>query len=140
MRSQTSLPDDLTQPIQETATWARGYTIPQPLQNPAGKMPLDQPARWVDFKPSNYYTQTIYVSSSPVVLAGANESRRALMIQNNSANILYVGIGVQPALTGVNAFQIPVGGYWGFENGFCPNNVVWAVAAASSLVCVVEGG
>lgn len=139
MTRQNDLPDGYNRAIIEQPVSSHGLASRSQF-NRELKSGRKSGPKLVDFLNHDYYSTTRTVGQTPLVVAGTNELRRSLILQNNGAIDVYLGFGVEPDLSnGINSFILPANGYLGFENGFCPNNVVYGVCSATALVCVIEG-
>lgn len=86
---------------------------------------------------------TVYLTSSQAQSLLLNENkRRALQIQNLSADNIYIGIGTPPAFDGTdyqNAFLIPSGAVLTFETGICPIENIYGISTgSSSQIAILE--
>lgn len=137
-RRQTSLPADMTRQPRD-AGYAQGFSENSYYPS-IPEAPRNEPARTVDTRQHRFSSPTVTVGTTSEVIAGYNENRRFLGIQNNSAVVVFVAFGCPASVTGDSSFQIAAnGGYLSFENGICPNNEIYAVASASAQICILEG-
>lgn len=75
-------------------------------------------------------------AASAIEIAAAKPDRRYLLIQNNSAAIMYVAFG-QPASNGGDSIQIAAGGYYESPAGICPANSINVFGTGNGVI--VEG-
>jgi hypothetical protein len=68
-----------------------------------------------------------------------NRWRNYLMFQNNSANGIYVGFGINVGVNGEGGFLISAGGFYELDNTVPFNSIFVLALAANSQLVVVEG-
>lgn len=135
---QSSLPKTLTQNAGVGTGFAYGFSHSTPL--PARPEQSENiPAQVTDFRQHRFNSRTAIVGTQAQIVAGSNELRRFLSIQNNGTTTVFLGFGIPSSLSGENSFVLNVNGYLSFEFGIVPNNEIWAIAATGCDITIVEG-
>lgn len=86
---------------------------------------------------------SVYVTTSAINVLLNNINRRALVIQNLSANNIYIGVATPPSFDGTNyqsALLVPSGGILTLESDICPVEDIYALSdsATGAQISVME--
>lgn len=115
---------------------ASGYSRDHRANNQAKKDGFATPP------PLNGRLFSSYVGLQAVSVLLNNNQRRAMVIQNLSADTVYIGIATPPAFDGTDyqqALAIPSGNILEFGFTVCPVDDIYAVSSgASSQIAILE--
>jgi hypothetical protein len=129
--------NDISQVNESGSGFASGATNPEiyGTREPVSNLGMTGPNK-TRFNPFG----TIATTQSKLVLPG-NKWRNYLMVQNNSANEIYIGFGQQVAADFSNGFFISGnGGFYEMDNRVPFNSIyILGVVAAGQQVLIVEG-
>jgi len=92
----------------------------------------------VQFAEHNFYSFSVAVNTSSSVIAGNNDNRRYLLIQNVGQETSFLGFSSLASLTGSNSIELNPGFQIEFDT-IVPNNVINAICASSTTLVILEG-
>lgn len=135
---QTDLPQDVTRPLQEKPIFSTGFSrtsnVPLRARKPRNTRYVEEVAQQYRMKSS-----TVFVGTTVLTILAASESRRYLLLQNQSPVDILIGFGTTPSLTQGIGVLLLAGTQLSFENKVVPNNDIEAVSPAQSRLAIIEG-
>ena len=87
----------------------------------------------------NFYSYTAPIGTQSTLIVGAGE-KAFLLLQNQGSSDIFLGFGVQPESSGVNAVKIPSDGALSFTDEIVPANEIYAVSGATDQLLAVLTG
>lgn len=78
--------------------------------------------------------RNVTATTTAGLFADAHPGRQTLMVQNNGAATLYIGLGAAPTAT--TGIQVPANTRW--EPPVPPEDAIWLLAASGTLAVAIN--
>ncbi len=122
--------------LEEGIAWSTG--ISNEHSNRDDKNKKRKKINTVKYGVHNFYSSSLSLGTTSSVVAGNNENREYLLIQNVGTQVAYLGFSVPASVSGVSSIELNPGFQIEF-NTIVPNNVINGACPTNTTLIVLEG-